>query len=55
MKFIAVLFILGGSYYTLTYAKSLWQDEGNKAGAAGAALLAVLGILAPLLIFLSKN
>jgi len=52
IKFILVVFLLTAAYYTLTYARSLWKDDQNKPGGAGAALLALLGLVVPVIVMM---
>ncbi len=49
MKVVLVILLLASSYYTFTYALSLWKDDRNKLGGVGAALLALLSFFGPVM------
>ena len=50
MKYIVGFLILIGGYYTFTYAIHLWTKQNNKLGAFGAALIALIGTIAPIVV-----
>lgn len=49
MKYIAILFILLPSLYTLSFAKHSWSKK-NKAAAIGAALVALASVVLPIVV-----
>lgn len=48
MSYVTIIFILIGSYYTLTFGKSLWVDDQNKLGGVGAVVISIMSIAASL-------
>lgn len=55
MLYIFTLFMLGCGYYTLTYGISLWRDDKNKLGGFGAAAVAILGTVVPIVVLYMKS
>lgn len=55
MIYVFVLFMLACGYYTLTYGISLWRDDGNKLGALGVAMAAMVGTIAPIVVMFIKR
>jgi hypothetical protein len=54
-KYFLLLLILGSSYYTFTFGKSLWVDDHNKLGGFGASVIAFLAVAASVLFFFWKS
>lgn len=54
MRYILMLFMLGSSYYTLTYGLHIWKKEKNKLGGAAVMCLAVLSTLVPSIVLIKK-
>jgi hypothetical protein len=54
MKYLLILFLIAVGYYTFTYGVFIIRKEKNTLAAAGTILLAVIGILAPIIVLFIK-
>ena len=55
MTYVFAILMLMIGYYTLTFGISLWKNDKNRLGGAGAIIMAVVGTLIPIIVLFVKR
>lgn len=55
MVYLLVIFMIWAGYYGVTYAVSLWKEDGNRMGSIGAGAISIVGTIIPIVVIFIKR